>query len=991
MVDKNKINVRIEVDSKKLKSGMAEAGKQIKNTMEKINNESGNITPVLDLSKFDVSKIQAVLEKLKVNIDFKAQTPESMQEIEKTVKAYQNLQKALEKERKTLAGLKAEYRSVAQAEGLDSSSAKKLSKAIEQQKVAVMGAVSSFKGLRRSLLQYGTVVDAVNRKNRNLSQSLKNVSQSSSSIKSMIVTVASLKKQMAGLAAAMGAGFAVKSIIELNSKLEQSKIGLENLMGSSVLAEQHLKELADFAAKTPFDFQELVEGSKRLQAFGIASQKVIPVMSALGNAVSAAGGDTETLNRAMLAVGQIQTKNRVQAEELLQLAEAGIPVYQILADKLGLTADQVADIGNQGVNASKAIQALTEGLNEKFGGAMEAQAKSFSGLLNNLQDEIKYFATAVGESGFAEIKEQLEALLGLIEEAKENGNLDEWAERIGTALASVLECLGELFNLFIAFGEAVNLPEVLASCVEKLTDLFNFLSEVIYELEKMAALFKDSDFVESFGHAIDFIYSKLAELNPVVIQLKSLKDILQRINGTARETDGFSRIARDLNKVEEAIKKSNLEGVTEDNIKALARVGVTVRESADSWIYSWKIAGRDIQRTVSKSNNGLAESMETTSQRVNDALNKTGDIKGLEKLGVWIEKSKEKSGELVLMWQENGEILKKTVKKADLEILKERYAAQIEQNKKLEDLRNEALKKEAETLKKRKDLHKKISDEIAEINMSPIEKELNEVSKKAEEYRKAGAAEVDIAQYTAAKKAKIYEESAKEIKAVNDDLQDKILNLNGKELESKLFNLKKEMLELKKKGANEISLARYVADSKKRIAEEAVRSQYGAEYDAVLEAIKSGGDIEEAYQKAHEEATKLKEQEKQALQYVQEQTGLFAGAMQKLVTDYKVSTDGGLSIVQEEKMVELKGKIDQIFSSVGSNMTLNLADLGQEGVAAANSYFAPFKQQAEQIKQSLASVNAVSSQIKAMPAQKAAGQVVNHNQFEITVNMDAKI
>ena len=73
----------------------------------------------------------------------------------------------------------------------------------------------------------------------------------------------------------------------------------------------------------------------------------------------------------------------------------------------------------------------------------------------------------------------------------------------------------------------------------------------------------------SFGHAIDFICSKLAELNPVIIQLKSLKDILQRINDTARETDGFAGIARDLNKVEEAIKKSNLEGITEDNIKAL--------------------------------------------------------------------------------------------------------------------------------------------------------------------------------------------------------------------------------------------------------------------------------------------------------------------------------------------------------------------------------------------------------------------------------------
>jgi tape measure domain-containing protein len=48
-------------------------------------------------------------------------------------------------------------------------------------------------------------------------------------------------------------------------------------------------------------------------------------MTAIGDAVAGVGGGADAIDRVSLAIGQMQAKGRVQSEELLQLAEAGVP------------------------------------------------------------------------------------------------------------------------------------------------------------------------------------------------------------------------------------------------------------------------------------------------------------------------------------------------------------------------------------------------------------------------------------------------------------------------------------------------------------------------------------------------------------------------------------------------------------------------------------------------------------------------------------------
>ncbi len=186
------------------------------------------------------------------------------------------------------------------------------------------------------------------------------------------------------------------SLIGTASNMEQAKISFTNMLGSGQKADAFLKQLADFAAKTPFEFPDLVQASQRLMAMGFQAKDVIPTMTAVGDAVAAMGGSSEQINRVTLALGQMQAKTRVQGDELLQLQEAGIPALRILADSYGLTTVEMQkNISAGKVMSSDAIPRLIAGMEngtksvKGFAGMMEQQSHTMAGLWSTMKDTVR--------------------------------------------------------------------------------------------------------------------------------------------------------------------------------------------------------------------------------------------------------------------------------------------------------------------------------------------------------------------------------------------------------------------------------------------------------------------------------------------------------------------------------------------------------------------------------------------------------------------------
>ncbi|CEP67886.1 Caudovirus, tape measure, N-terminal [Moorella glycerini] len=185
--------------------------------------------------------------------------------------------------------------------------------------------------------------------------------------------------------AAITAGL-VKAPLELAGNMEQARIGFTTMLGSAEKATAFLKELQLFAAKTPFEFPQLQESSRLLLAFGFAAQDVVPMMTAIGNAAAGLGVGAEGIDRAVRALGQMRAKGKVSAEEIMQLTEIGIPAYDILQKKFGLSAKQMENLGKAGITADAAIKALVEGMNERFKDMMRNQSVSLLGLWSTIKD-----------------------------------------------------------------------------------------------------------------------------------------------------------------------------------------------------------------------------------------------------------------------------------------------------------------------------------------------------------------------------------------------------------------------------------------------------------------------------------------------------------------------------------------------------------------------------------------------------------------------------
>lgn len=83
---------------------------------------------------------------------------------------------------------------------------------------------------------------------------------------------------------------------------------------------------------------------------------------------------------------------------MLQLAEAGVPAWQMLADAMGKSIPEAMKLAEKGaIDSATGIQAIVSGMNSKFGGMMKDQATTINGMLSNIKDSVGQTMTVVGD------------------------------------------------------------------------------------------------------------------------------------------------------------------------------------------------------------------------------------------------------------------------------------------------------------------------------------------------------------------------------------------------------------------------------------------------------------------------------------------------------------------------------------------------------------------------------------------------------------------
>lgn len=220
-----------------------------------------------------------------------------------------------------------------------------------------------------------------------------------------------------GLLTAAGVSFGLKTV----ASLESSQIAFETFIGSAKEAAKFTKQLQKVAASTPFEFTDLTALAQRLLAAGFAVRDVVPTITAIGDAVAGLGGSPELLGQVSNAIAQIQVKGKLSNEELLQLSEAGVPAVRILADAFGYSTEKLQKLASEGkITAADAIPKLVEGIEKGtksvrgFGGLMEKQSATLSGLFSTLKDTVGQALANLITPYLPQIKQGLTAVIGLV-------------------------------------------------------------------------------------------------------------------------------------------------------------------------------------------------------------------------------------------------------------------------------------------------------------------------------------------------------------------------------------------------------------------------------------------------------------------------------------------------------------------------------------------------------------------------------------------------
>jgi tape measure domain-containing protein len=181
------------------------------------------------------------------------------------------------------------------------------------------------------------------------------------------------------------------------AEVQSQSRSLAILAGSAQKAGQIIKELQDLGAVTPFTSTELIDSAKRLQAFGVETDKVVETTRRLADASGATGAELSGL---VTAYGQVQAKGRLQGEELLQFQERGIALQEELRKMYGMTGEEFQKALSKGQVSAKAVEVALQNLTNtggKYANGAIAQSDTLNGRLSTLQDNVDGVAREVGK------------------------------------------------------------------------------------------------------------------------------------------------------------------------------------------------------------------------------------------------------------------------------------------------------------------------------------------------------------------------------------------------------------------------------------------------------------------------------------------------------------------------------------------------------------------------------------------------------------------
>lgn len=242
----------------------------------------------------------------------------------------------------------------------------------------------------------------------------------------------------------------LQSILDTGDQFEVFEKQLAATFGTAEGGQAAFEWVRKFAKDTPQELDQVLEATIQLKNFGL--DPLDGTLQSLVDQNSKLGGSQEKLQRIISATGQAFAKGRLQGEELLQFAEAGVPVFDLLSQSTGKTTAEVIKLAEEGRLGRDVLRDLIKAIGDNAVGASAAQMETLSGRVSNAKDNYQSFLNVVANNGPLQLaKGEISALGSSLEDS------DSAARVVGQSIVAVVQAIFALGNVGVAVGKSFKL------------------------------------------------------------------------------------------------------------------------------------------------------------------------------------------------------------------------------------------------------------------------------------------------------------------------------------------------------------------------------------------------------------------------------------------------------------------------------------------------------------------------------------------------------
>lgn len=307
-------------------------------------------------------------------------------------------------------------------------------------------------GAIRVIKQVSTSVDQLAGKkvgNAGMPELANGAQRASQSLKQTKADTDALASAIGKIKGMIAGAFAVKSIVDFGknvlgaaANMEVFKKGLSFTLGSEGEADHLIASMQQIGEESAYDTTQLLPLARQWVNIGNTSDEAISKMKKIVNLGSAYGMQTEQIQAANLALTQMSMAGKIGAQDMMQLINAGVPAWQLLADKMGLSVAEVRELSQEGALGEEAIGTLWDAITEKTQGAADTMGNTLMAKFSNMQESVTNSMAGIGDiiaQGF-DLKDVLTDMGTQTEAFKQHiNNIKEAAKQVGVQQAIVDE------------------------------------------------------------------------------------------------------------------------------------------------------------------------------------------------------------------------------------------------------------------------------------------------------------------------------------------------------------------------------------------------------------------------------------------------------------------------------------------------------------------------------------------------------------------------